>query len=67
MITATLSKTAVAKAIEIAMTLNANAVIFEAIVGSKLMQMAVSKHDYDNRVCENLEAIATIDPTGVIL
>ena len=63
---ATLSQTAVTKATEIAQKTNANAVIIEMMVGEKLQQMAVSEQAYENRVVQNIEKIATVDPSGAI-
>jgi len=68
MITATLSKTAVTKAIEIAQNLNANAVIIEVKIGEIEQQMAVSEEAYINRdFASELSIIATVDSKGVIL
>ena len=66
MTTATLSKTAVKKATEIAQNLNANAVIIEVKIGEKMQQMAISEESYEDIVCKNYEVIATITPTGAI-
>ena len=65
--TATLSKSAVTRATEIASNTQKNAVIIEMMIGEELTQMAMSQHDYDNRMIKNIEVIATIDPSGVIL
>ena len=65
---ATLSKTAVSRAIKIAKNLNANAVIIETKIGDNPKQMAVSEKAYKNRI-EGLEVtiVATVDSTGIIL
>ena len=68
--TATLSKTAVTRATEIAQSLNANAVIVIVKVGDNENQMAVSEEAYNNRdmsFSAELEVIATVDPSGVVL
>ena len=66
---ATLSKTAVTKAKEIAQNLNANAVIVEVMVGEKLQQMAVSEDAYINRpFMSGIDiVIATVDSTGTVI
>jgi len=67
MIIATLSKTAVRKAKEIAKNLNANAVIVEVDVNGFTRQMVVSEEAYINRVSnQKITRIATVTPTGTI-